>query len=547
MRVYWDMGRFLARMAAESLPVFVGQPTNAEVPASLERETTAAGLGHAATWPWLEAAYGFLLEGRLEAARSALAHGHELLDRFGAVPTGEAWAIGLEALLHLRAGELDQALRSAAAAVAYARSNAPYPFQTGFALTVQAEALLAAGQPNEAEAAANEALHLNEDGSQLITQHARLVLAEALLRRRPSDASRQLEALLVEASAPATMNRLVQAQAWRLLGECRLALGQHGEALTQLQRALEEAERQQWPYMQVQAMLSLGRHHKVRRQFGRMQRVVLRALQLAQAQGYGELRRQGRQLGQFGVNTFAPLAELRRLLAHHGALDELIAHGLELARGLARADRAAIFLAGDDGLRLAGAFPAGVDPLLTGHELLEEVLRDRHTVWRQGVVSNRTGDWLVDAEVRSLLAVPLTSAGGASPSGDAFGSGVLYLDRRTAHEPFTRGEVAKLESLASYLALALDQALRARQAPAAEPVAEGRAARLEAAFAQLVEADRVRRGFLGAVSADLRHQLGALREALDAMAEGREGREVMAAALAHAERLAEILERGIRD
>jgi GAF domain-containing protein len=233
------------------------------------------------------------------------------------------------------------------------------------------------------------------------------------------------------------------------------------------------------------------------------------------------------------------MAELRRLLAHADALDDLVAHGLALARGLARTDRVAIYLVDAAGPRLAGAFPAGVDPLMTGHELLEEVLRERHTVWRQGVVSNRLGDWLVDADVRSLLAVPLSGAGGPV--------GVLYLDRRTAHEPFTRGEVAKLESLASYLALAIDQALRTRQSAALPPAAEGRAARLEAAFAQMVEADRVRRGFLGAVSADLRHQLGALRESLHAGQQGPEVQEALMAALEHAERLAEILEKGIRD
>lgn len=533
------LATFSARVAEVSLPAYRGDPTRAEAAEALEQLVSEAGMPHLAAWPWITTAYSFTEEGRLAEARQALARGQGMLERGGAVPTAWSLALVVESRLHGRAGELDQALRSATAAVAYARANVPFSYNVGQALVAQAEALLATGQPSEAEAAASEALHLNDEGSVFVAHHARLVLAEALLRRRPADASRALEALLVDVSAPQTFNRLYQAQAWRLLGECRLALGAPGEALTRLQRAAEEADRHGWPYMQTLAQVSLGRYHKARRQFGRMQRVVMKAVQLAGAHGYDELRRQARALGQFGINSFAPLAELRRLLAHQGALDELIAHGLELARGLARSDRAAVFLADGTSLALAGSFPSGVDPLVTGHELLDEVLRERHTVWRQGVVSNRKGDWLVDAEVRSLVAVPLMGA--SAPIG------VLYLDRRTAHEPFSHGEVAKLESLGSYLALAIDQALRARQASGAPPASDGRAARLEAAFAQMVEADRVRRGFLGAVSADLRHQLGALRESLHGLAEHPEAQEALVAALEHAERLAEILEKGIRD
>ncbi|MNL87456.1 hypothetical protein D3C87_2166180 [compost metagenome] len=66
-------------------------------------------------------------------------------------------------------------------------------------------------------------------------------------------------------------------------------------------------------------------------------------------------------------------------------------------------------------------------------------------------------------------------------------------------------------------------------------------------MSELLEADRVRRGFLGALSADLRHQLARIHEAIGGIESTAPGVAGAIEALEHAERLAEFLERGIRD
>jgi GAF domain-containing protein len=269
-----------------------------------------------------------------------------------------------------------------------------------------------------------------------------------------------------------------------------------------------------------------------------LQRLVPPAVQASEAHGYAELARQARSLSRFSVNGFAPWAELHRLLEHRGALAELISLSLDLARHLVRTDRAAVYLCESERPRLAGAHPAGVDPLVSGHDLLSEVLREGATSQREGMVPFGRGGWLVDAEVRSLLAIPLNAAQGAL--------GVLYLDRRTIQEPFARGEVAKLEALGSYLAIAIESA-RARHGTVSGPALDGRMARLESALTQMIESDRVRRGFLAAITADLRHQLGQVHEAVAAIDAPAPTLDSLAEAIAHAERLAEILEKGIRD
>lgn len=526
------------RSAALSYRLFLGDATRPDEVKALAGELQTLGLGHGAMWPWLAAALALVYEGRLPEARTALGAVRDLLDRFGGAPTAQTARLAAEALLAVRAGELDQALRDAAAAVAYARTHTPYPFPLGLALVAHGEALLAMGHTNQAEAVAAEALTLNEEGSRHIAGLAQLVMAEAILRRRPAEAARRLEGLLLEASMPDTLNHYLQARVWRTLGEARRALGHPDEALVALTRALEEAERHGWPYLRVQALLALARHHKARRYFGRLQRLVPPAVQASEAHGYAELARQARSLSRFSVNGFAPWAELQRLLEHRGALAELVSLSLDLARHLVRCDRAAVYLCDGERPRLAGAHPAGVDPLVSGHDLLSEVLREGRTTQREGMVPFGRGGWLVDAEVRSLLAIPLNAPQGAL--------GVLYLDRRTIQEPFSRGEAAKLEALASYLAIAIESA-RARHGAASGPALDGRMARLESALTQMIESDRVRRGFLSAITADLRHQLGQVHEAIAAVDAPATTLDSLAEALAHAERLAEILEKGIRD
>lgn len=527
-----------ARTAALVYRLFLGESTRLDEVRSLAGELEALGLGHAALWPLLMAALALVDEGRLQEARSALDAVYGLLDRFGGPPTAQTAKLATEALLAVRAGELDQALRDATAAVAYARTHAPYPFHLGLALVAHGEALLAMGHTNQAEAVAVEALNLNEEGSRHIAGLAQLVLSEAIVRRRPAEAARRLESLLLEASAPPTLNHYLQARVWRTLGEARRALGHPDDALTALTRALEEAERYAWPYLRVQALLALARLHKARRYFGRLQRLVPPAVQASEAHGYAELARQARSLSRFSVNGFAPWAELHRLLEHRGALAELLSLSLDLARNLVRSDRAAVYLLDGERPRLAGAHPAGVDPLVSGHDLLSEVLREGATTQREGMVPFGRGGWLVDAEVRSLLAIPLNAPQGAV--------GVLYLDRRTIQEPFSRSEVAKLEALASYLAIAIESA-RTRHGVASRPALDGRMARLESALTEMIESDRVRRGFLSAITADLRHQLGQVHEAVAAVDAPATTLDSLSEALAHAERLAEILEKGIRD
>jgi tetratricopeptide (TPR) repeat protein len=527
-----------ARTIALGYRHFLGESTRLDEARDLAGELEAQGLGHAAQWPLLTAALALVDEGRLPEARAALDAVHGFLERAGNAPSAQATMLAVEALLVVRAGELDQALRDATAAVAYARTRAPHPFPLGIALIAHGEALLALGHSHQAEAVAAEALNLNEAGNGYLTGLAQLVLAEAILRRRPAEAARRLESVLLEAAMPDTLNHYLQARAWRTLGEARRALGHPDEALVALTRALEDAERHGWPYLRVQALLALARHHKARRYFGRLQRLVPPAVQASEAHGYAELARQARALSRFSVNGFAPWAELQRLLAHRGALGELVSLSLDLARHLVRTDRAAVYLCDGERPRLAGAHPAGVDPLVSGHDLLSEVLSEGQTTQREGMVPYGRGGWLVDAEVCALLAIPLNTPQGAL--------GVLYLDRRTIQEPFSRGEAAKLEALGSYLAIAIESA-RARHGAASGPSLDGRMARLESALTEMLESDRVRRGFLSTITADLRHQLGQVHEAIAAVDAPATTLDNLAEALAHAERLAEILEKGIRD
>jgi GAF domain-containing protein len=459
------------------------------------------------------------------------------MDEAGASPLAEARAMAVEALIAVRAGDWDQALRSGGAAVAFARAHTPHPPLMGLALVAQAEALLVSGRMGEAEAAAADALRLAQPEGHALKAHARLLLATAMRRRQPRESARLLEETLAGVLADETPNRLLAARAWRQLGEGRLVLNEPAAAIEALTRSLEEAERHGWPYVRVTAMIAIARYHKARRHYARMQRMLMAAVPLAQASGFAELLREARALSRFGVNGFTPLADLQRLLEHPGPTRDLVTQALTLARGLARMDRAAVYLWEQGEPRLAGAFPEGIDPLLSGHALLKQVLKTGKTLQRHGVTGMGPRGWLVDAEVRSLLAAPLSG-----PHGPL---GVLYMDRRAAEEPFTRGEAARLEALAAYTALSLDRSQLRSLAGNAPPA--GHTERLEAALSDMLEAEQAKRGYLSIVSADLRHQLGQLREAIATHAPDSAARPALLEAVEHAERLAEVLEKGIRE
>ncbi|MNS86549.1 GAF domain protein [compost metagenome] len=407
----------------------------------------------------------------------------------------------------------------------------------GLALVAQAEALLVAGRMGEAEAAAADALRLAQPEGHALAAHARLLLATAMRRRQPRESARLLEETLAGVLSDETPNRLLAARAWRQLGEGRLVLNEPAAAIEALTHSLEEAERHDWPFVRVTTMLAIARYHKARRHYARMQRMLMAAVPLAQAHGFAELLREARALSRFGVNGFTPLADLQRLLEHPGPTRDLVGQALTLARGLARMDRAAIYLWEQGEPRLAGAFPEGVDPLLSGHDLLKQVLKTGKTLQRHGITGLGPRGWLVDAEVRSLLAAPLTG-----PHGPL---GVLYLDRRAGEEPFTRGEAARLEALAAYMALSLDRSHLRSLAGNAPPA--GHTERLEGALSDMLEAEQAKRGYLSIVSADLRHQLAQLREAIATQASDAGTRPALLEAVEHAERLAEVLEKGIRE
>ncbi|MNT63918.1 hypothetical protein D3C72_2017730 [compost metagenome] len=63
----------------------------------------------------------------------------------------------------------------------------------------------------------------------------------------------------------------------------------------------------------------------------------------------------------------------------------------------------------------------------------------------------------------------------------------------------------------------------------------------------MLDAEQAKRGYLSIVSADLRHQLGQLREAIATQAPDSAARPALLEAVEHAERLAEVLEKGIRE